>query len=449
MIQVKEQIKIEGGKTFTVFVPIDEKSSKNLFDDIVTEGTPPHLYEHITPDSKQKPRFDIDISEKMDEEESDLYVKRVLVEIVLIVKSYGARIDFDDLYVYSSHSPGGEKKSYHIIVNKIYHNNNREAKRLYIDVLESLVGKGYDRKEDPFLDSAVYKTAQLFRLPLCSKLGHEDRPKKLIKKFSSDGLEIEKIADTYDDQLDVFRKSLVTYCENCSHIPIEVPEIKKSQNISGDDRRLFPAVNLVRDLYGDSLEYSHVSGAFCIFRNKYGVDCPVCNRVHKSENPYLFFAEYDRLRESTVWNVFFSCRRSNDKKENIGIVTDWGLYISFDRRMMKKTLPKEVFQEKLDKLLAKNRRICVLESLRKHLSDRCLEETENLKLKWDDMKRKNKKIEYTVTLKKNSKNDMMFNITTQDYSVDDIPLQAGNIESDIQIVKSIFSGWCKKLSRKK
>lgn len=332
LIDYKRQLNLKTGDR-DIYIQETPERIDDLFSLIVLSDSPPSLYEHVT-DVKQKPRFDIDISDTEFMENSDKYVSSVISEILKSLKSYGiTHVVLEDIYIYTSHCPKGKKKSYHIIVDKVYHRNNREAKKFYGTVFQNLVSKGIDRLEDPFLDPAVYKKKQLFRLPWCEKLG-SGRKKVLTEDFDmGEGIMIShRDNKTYEEKFKIFTRSLLTYCDDdCYPINIEVPDEVKTEKLSWSDPKVRAALLVINDIFEDSVEISQVYENFIILKNKNGIACPLCYRTHKSENPYIYFHKHNYDSIMGIWRMIFSCRRNvKDYGKVLGYVSDWGSRITTD-----------------------------------------------------------------------------------------------------------------------
>jgi hypothetical protein len=247
-------------------------------------------------------------------------------------------IDFNlerDLLLYSSH--GTHKRSFHVVIHHYCHPHHREAKAFYLLVKEKMGEWG------KYLDPQVYSSKQNFRLVGSQKIGSR-RPKVFCETFEYEGETIlhrfdEEFEEDEDSQrlkrLTILKESLVSLTNECMYLPlfnVETeqatsyadtgdlkPEVidkalelfEKSGNVRWEDPR-FPYA--VRDIKGPIISLRRLRPS----------KCPICRRVHQSENPYLLVA-YN--------TVYFYCRRAETstgpKRVEIGRLQ----------------LPQEIFQE--------------------------------------------------------------------------------------------------------
>ena len=263
------------------------------------------FFEIITGENKQKPKFDIDI------ETTDINIfnntKDILIDgIMTTLKKYDIVYDLNNLMLFTSH--GIHKKSGHIILDKISHRNNEEAKYFYNEVV-SLCGE-YKQ----YIDNAVYGPRQAFRIIGTSKIG-ADRPKKhclgfihrnksYIYKFDYNDYydklpnitEYDKLHRKRFKNIKILLGSLVSFA-NYSYIPINITsEVKIYTKIEDDD------VNkaLLHINKNDFQYVSQENGVIQLKRLKPS-KCPTCNKKHMKENAFIFIKNKE---------VIFNCRRN-------------------------------------------------------------------------------------------------------------------------------------------
>ena len=124
------------------------------------------FYETIL-EGKQKPRFDLELEYENKDFE---FAKRYFIEIYTQVLA-GIKIEMQtkeqnyafesNCLIFSSH--GANKFSMHIIINKFYHHNSKEAKAFYNAVIQYVSDhlKSYG-KTAYTIDPLVYKSNQQF-----------------------------------------------------------------------------------------------------------------------------------------------------------------------------------------------------------------------------------------------------------------------------------------------
>jgi hypothetical protein len=173
---------------------------------------------------KQKPRFDIDI------DPLDLPImtkpEDIVNKVIHTVISIFEQISLTDFLIYTS---SNEKKySYHIVINHWYHNDSKEADKFYKKVSSLLPA---DIKM--FVDGAVYKTTQQFRLLFNTKYG-ADRYKKIITEWNYYGKVIKR--EKKDDYKE-FMYSLLAHVDGCCHL--EQPDEFSRENPPGKPKKLF------------------------------------------------------------------------------------------------------------------------------------------------------------------------------------------------------------------
>ncbi len=299
------------------------KYSSELLRYMLNKHDRKRAFHEIVPTNRcQKPRFDIDI-EKEDNPNSDIYeladtVKdKIITACIEILSSDEVDISIEQFAIYCSHGQdnGKEKASYHIIIDRVYHQNCYEAKGFYLKVLEKIEDR-YHRWID-----RVYKKNQSFRMLHCSKT-RSVRKKRFLKQFTYLGEqhEFKYIVEVNQEReiLYEFMTSLLSYTDYCICLPnyyvqkdFIYEEIK--------DIKIDEALNLLPDYYPN-----HKS-IFRIYKIEYNkiqllnidrYDCLICDRIHTSQNPFLIISNGE---------VRFYCGQSGKlhlKLGNIGITSN-------------------------------------------------------------------------------------------------------------------------------
>lgn len=268
-----------------------------------------HFYELIMGENRQKPHFDIDISDMKIDHQSIL--KLVVDSISDNIGKMGYVLNSDNILVFTSH--GREKHSYHVIIDGFYHKNNKEAKEFYFRVCHNL-----PLIKSKYVDRAVYSSKQNFRL-----LGS-----------SKEGSSRYKICSSHD-QIDL-KRTLVSYVdtETNIHLPISIPEIKLTLDKISDSE-----TKKILNMIPDSSNYSYLRrvDSYIILKRERPSYCQICQRIHDAENPYIIVQHGD---------IFFNCRR-NQKSLHLGYMYKSKLYLETN---IIKTEPEAYDYYKLEQL---------------------------------------------------------------------------------------------------
>lgn len=174
-----------------------------------------NYYETVRDGVKQKPRFDIDIA--LDSLPIMVSPKDIVNEVIFAIKHSSPDIATEQILIFNSN--GEKKHSYHIVIDGWYHNNSLEAKTFYTKIASLVPGN-----MKKFVDAAVYKSTQQFRLLGSTKRG-ENRFKIQERSWIFNGKTI--LYPERETPLNDFLHSLLTYTENCSLLEIEIPTFDK------------------------------------------------------------------------------------------------------------------------------------------------------------------------------------------------------------------------------
>jgi hypothetical protein len=286
----------DGRHLFSSFVSYNEfiEYEKNFLDSHRC------FFEIILGEQPQKSHFDLDIPfDKIADSDKELFSSKLKDDLIeSIIRCYKQCYSIDlildkDILIYSSH--GSKKQSYHIIVNNYAHLNNKEAEEFY---KRSIVNLG-DRKE--FIDRAVYKSVQQFRLLGSRKFG-SDRPKIFNDKWTYKDKEvITEVENHFESSLisNTFQCKLlpviIEYKSNFNIVDINLKDDEISQIIKFVSQAIKPFVFSLAEFKNNILVLRRLSPSNCI----------ICNRVHEHENPYISIKEMD-----PYISIYFNCRRS-------------------------------------------------------------------------------------------------------------------------------------------
>lgn len=293
---------------------------------------PPELrcfYEIILGEYPNKPHFDMDMSihEPYEQVFNDL-----INGIIATLKEKDITLNLEkDFCIYTSNKD--EKISYHIVINNYCHNNNKEAKAFYFNVMNKLPPEYFAKG---WIDKSVYSPTQQFRTLGSHKIGSK-RYKTLLHtwKFFNTEQNVEVNVKHFFDEKELadcvtveekekrrflleFEESLITArVSSCFMIPsYEVPEIyekTKRSYVAGSDidyDEAMAALTLLAHMSGTipedrSFPYrlDRLSGPFVVLKRMKPSHCKLCNRIHHNQNPYLLIVPENK-------NVFFHCRRA-------------------------------------------------------------------------------------------------------------------------------------------
>lgn len=250
--------------------------------DIVPENR--NFYEVIFGNRKQKLHFDIDINDTAMTLEKTKQLIDGLKEQISMYFGFAPPIA-----VYSSHS--AEKFSFHVIIDKFYVESANDAKLFYEEMI---------RRDIPFkqyIDREVYKSIQQFRLLGSTKIG------KNRFKIPEPG--------TSDD----FTVSLITYVEESNPVPFKLaaPEKISETNFPErhiDDKSFNDAFAAIHKIYPKTFKLLNMKGSMVLLKRLKPSFCKICDRIHESENAFLFFSKM---------GCFLNCRRN---PLSISLLTD-------------------------------------------------------------------------------------------------------------------------------
>lgn len=278
------------------------------------------FYEIIFGELPQKPHFDIDISL------SDLYAKypdenidtvaETLREAVMrgcieVLAENLVTLDLSrDMLLYRSH--GGEKRSYHVVINNKCHDGNKEARAFY-DAVMAKVRIYTNGKYLDFVDKSVYSPRQQFRMVECQKWG-SNRPKVFDEEFDYQGdrythTYTEAVTDFTMKKLTIIYESMVSFTSGCVFLPSLVPPKPANQNNLGELPDLdHGIVDHCMSMLREKMPFcpftvKDVQGHIIMLKRNSPSQCPICRKEHEHENPYMLIVG---------GKVYWDCRRAQD-----------------------------------------------------------------------------------------------------------------------------------------
>ena len=289
------------------------------------------FFEVVFGELPQKPHFDIDMEVGEFQalypgEDIDLAAETVREAVISgcikVLEENMVTLSMEkDVLLYSSH--GDEKRSYHVVINNKCHDGNEEAKAFYDAVVEKARIET-NGKYLEFIDRSVYSPRQQFRLAGCQKWG-SGRPKVFYEHFTYRGRSYtheygEDVTEPIMKKLTVLYESMVSFCSGCVYLPSLIPPKVFNQNDLGDLPDLEgdvvrQCISMLRDKMELSLRELGVRRNFCPFslrevqghlillKRDAASFCPICNKEHGAEHPYIFMVS---------GKVYWDCRRSHE-----------------------------------------------------------------------------------------------------------------------------------------
>jgi hypothetical protein len=262
------------------------------------------FYEMMRETDGRKPYFDIDIDDisfdyiPMIEELKNILIKIISKKVKILV--------FD--------SSTKTKLSFHIVVDNFYLQTYKEL-LCFFDSIKEKISEEYKI----YLDRSVYKSVQQFRIVGSHKWGKENT-KKLREDLSYKFTIPKRIKNEKGKFNFILASSLITNVSSCNIIYGFQPKVEEKElNIFGNAQEsdVEDVLKIFYDKYscGDFQfqECKEKNGnLLIILRRLNSTYCESCKRYHENENPYITVTGEYR-------NIFFYCRRSDEKEGKIGI----------------------------------------------------------------------------------------------------------------------------------
>lgn len=346
MIMSRDRFDDRTGKIYKEFLLV--KDYVEFYERIKTETVGKHFYEIIY--GNQKPHFDIDLKIEGDEiphywkdhidknrEEfiSEFFLSTICQAIYdSFSKLYSTTINPEKNFIIMDSSTH-EKISFHIVIDGVFHKNCQDAKKLYDLTYMKIKEKIYDFP-DNVLDHAVYKRNQPFRVLGSTKIKKENR--KCIYRgppvhIFVENKKIELGTNAYKEdfegerviaELEIFARTLVSNTVICQGLRSRVIRETESGTMSADRVNPNPSEKYcmtddlqkkIWELFIKTKYYRNIDNNPCfrirnVNENRINLNrlcpyhCPVCDREHENENPYI-------EKEIMTNRVFYCCRRKN------------------------------------------------------------------------------------------------------------------------------------------
>jgi hypothetical protein len=265
------------------------------------------FHEFIPEDSKQKPRFDIDVDrEKYEETVKEFpflnvldfvafgdYIKDITITSACIAMlTLGVTPDITkDFMVFQSHSEN--KRSYHIIMNRYYHCGWSQAMSFY-DICASSSGTGENKALFlKFVDRAVLERNKTLRMNWCIK---EKNGNRRVKMYSPTfNYKMQEYTHVISKKGNVsghiiLAHSLVTFTSESEPFPViklKMPIYERSDDEIEDN--VFEECKNIISLWDKNKSFEVIdcnNGIINMSRLKVTY-CQICNRCH-SRNPFCY-----------------------------------------------------------------------------------------------------------------------------------------------------------------
>lgn len=254
------------------------------------------FYEVILGEFPHKFYIDIDIEGEINENDKDFSQKVLDCVIQSSINVLNITDLQREIILFSSH--GKEKRSYHVIFQRVL-DNNECCKEIYSKIVHNVpveFKKYVDR---------LYKSVQQFRIVGSHKL-NSDRVKKLetIWKFKD-----VQVNSCYNDSMPL-REFLVSYIHSSvteiKKFPVEVRKRVKFVSTVPVDKLEEKIFNGIKKYVSDlsyTIRERKDDQNMIILDSKSNFHCPICERIHERENPFIIY---------TFIRIYFSCRRKRN-----------------------------------------------------------------------------------------------------------------------------------------
>lgn len=269
----------------------------------------------------QKPYFDIDLkTQDISVEKTLKYVKKA----ILIFSDYIKTLT-DKPYciqLFSSHN--AEKISFHIVIDGIYLGSSLQGKLFFETCMKSLP----DHISCIF-DDKIYNANRQFRTLFSKKFGSNRVKVPELELYHNHLGTTSMIYEGLNDKqmlLFLFKSSLITETTQSEFIALPEP-IKPKREFSSNPNQepievteinVEKALELYVEKTGENphFKFSNIisddqTSVVVSLRKTRPYHCPVCDRIHQSENPYLIFW-------ASELHVSFDCRRSEGERFYLG-----------------------------------------------------------------------------------------------------------------------------------
>ena len=218
--------------------------------------------------------------------------------------------DLNNIMLFTSHNEN--KKSAHIVLDRINVCNNNDAKEFYKHVIK------YCPTTSKYIDCAVYSQLQQFRLFKSSKIG-QNRIKEFIPSFVNKNKLVkynidyikhyEKLPNTTEEEKE-FRKrykgikilsgSLINYIKYPT-IKFEQKEQKEILRDKIEDDKIDEVINIIDTKYKNIYTYDKIINGLICIKRLIPSYCNICKRTHNSIDGFIFIKE---------GKFYLNCRRN-------------------------------------------------------------------------------------------------------------------------------------------
>jgi hypothetical protein len=301
---------------FSISIPVEERS----------------FFEIIFGSSAQKPHFDVDMSHDVIcknypgeevENVAETVIDLLITSCIHVLNQVGVSIEIEkSILLYTSHSD--KKKSFHLVLNTIYHRNNVQAKLFYKHVVEhfsTLTNKKYIE----FIDAAVYSPKQQFRILGCQK-PKTNRIKTFLETFTYQNKIYQHEYTENPDEIELkilcaLYESMVGFVSGCNVLPyFKDKEIEPTGQLelkinNRPEEICIEATDTMAKIALEMLKSVMNPCPFIIYRVNENIVsltreapsmCPLCNIVHEGQHPFMAITNDGRI----YWN----CRRTEAHK---------------------------------------------------------------------------------------------------------------------------------------
>ena len=256
------------------------------------------FYEMMRQEDGRKPYFDIDLDDmELDYKDMIKEIKKVIFDML------GKDIRF---MVFDSST--AEKRSFHIIIDKVYLQSYKELE-VFFDRVRNQISEKYQK----YLDKSVYKVVQQFRMYKSHKY-----MKWNIKNFSKELSYNFTFPRNVRKEMAKFNfilaSSLVTNIEGCKVLSGFQPVIAEPTSM-GKGNASEGDIEDVMKLFYNKYSYGDFNFQECkekngnlliVLRRLNPTFCKSCDRIHENENPFI--TVIGDFRTAT-----FYCRRREEK----------------------------------------------------------------------------------------------------------------------------------------
>ena len=281
-----------------------------------------HFHEVIFGQGYQKPHFDIDVEPRPSDEVAQRFLDQLISAIQEIFDLWPS-LKFSlrkHVIVCSSH--GATKLSYHIIIDGFIHTSYQEAEDFCY-----LVRSKLSPEFQGWLDVGIY--TKLHQLRVVTSVKRDTARVKEFQtawQFKDRTVEFEYLMPPENDdhaQMMQLQSSLVTYISGCRSLPTIRDAVPESVHLLPyrrpatenyheiSDETAKAAIRLLAELAETTpssrnfpYRYQTTRGGLILLQRLRPSHCRICERRHRSENPYLIV--------TAKHQVYFCCRRNKD-----------------------------------------------------------------------------------------------------------------------------------------